>query len=122
MRCINIHAASTAALALLSCRRYEEARALLKAAALPVDTRDPHGSTPLMLACAGGHGRLVKLFLRKGAAINARNAAGDSALLLAAAAGHRAVAKHLLEAGADPTLVNARGESAAALLAGQPGG
>jgi ankyrin repeat protein len=69
-----------------------------------------------MLASAGGHGRIVKLCLRKGAVINAQNAAGDTALLLAADAGHRAVAKHLLECGADPSYKNNRGESAGKLI------
>lgn len=87
-----------------------------------MDARDAQGNTPLMLACAGGHGRLVKLCLRKGAAIDAQNAEGDSALLLAAAAGHRAVAKHLLQAGAAPGLRNARGESAEELVMKWAGG
>ena len=102
--------------------RYDEARALLKASGLPPDIRDPRGTTPLMLAAAGGHGRLVKLFLRKGAAINAQNAAGECALSLAAGGGHGAVARHLLQCGADPSLADAQGVSAGDLVARLAGG
>lgn len=79
--------------------------------------RDDHGRTPLMLACMGGHCRLVKLLLRKGAALDARDGEGKTALALAVLHRHQALARHLLERGANASLSNAAGASAAALVA-----
>lgn len=70
-----------------------------------------------MLACAGGHGRLIKLLLRKGAELDAQDAGGLTALQHAVVSGHRAVAQHLLRAGADATLRNRTGVDAAQLIA-----
>lgn len=89
---------------------------MLREAAIPIDARDPQGNTPLMLASAGGHGRLVKLCLRKGAAVDAQNATGETALVLAAAAGHKAVVRHLLQVGADPSLRGQQGPRAEELI------
>ncbi|GAB4817164.1 hypothetical protein N2152v2_004210 [Parachlorella kessleri] len=96
--------------------RYEDARQLMREAKIPIDVRDMSGNTPLMLACQGSYGRLVKLCLRKGADVNAQNAAGETALLLAAAAEHRGCAKYLLECGADPTLKTKDGRTAEELI------
>lgn len=71
----------------------------------------------LHLACAGGHGRLVKLLLRKGAALDGRDAQGRTPLHAAVMHSHRGVAAHLLQAGADASLRDASGASAADLIA-----
>ena len=70
-----------------------------------------------MLACAGGHGRLVTLLLRKGARIDAQDCQGCTALHLAVRQGHKAVARHLLEAGADASRRAAAGMSGADMMA-----
>lgn len=102
-------------LILYNCR-YDDARRLLKHASLQIDQHDHDGNTPLMLACKGGQGRLVKLCLRKGANINAQNTIGDTPLHLAAAAGHRAITKHLLQSGASPCIANKAGITAEHLI------
>eukprot|EP00891_Asterochloris_glomerata_P003042 jgi/Astpho2/3042/e_gw1.00051.319.1_t len=84
--------------ALVLCR-YDEARSLLKSSA-QVDVRDGAGNTPLILACQAGHGRLIKLLLRKGADINAYNSTGRTALQAAAAGQHQAAVKYLRSLGA----------------------
>lgn len=110
-------------------RRYDEAKQLLRGTAqLGMEARDPAGRTPLMLASAGSHGRLVKLLLRKGASVNVQDAAGCTPLHHALAAGpqpHVGVARLLLAAGADPLVCSAAGLScqamwAAAALPGTP--
>ncbi|EFN56249.1 hypothetical protein CHLNCDRAFT_22241, partial [Chlorella variabilis] len=72
--------------------------------------------TALILACAGGHGRIIKLLLRKGAAINAQDARGCTPLHISVLNGHKAVARHLLEAGADALRCNNAGTTAAELI------
>ena len=84
--------------ALVLCR-YDEARSLLKSSA-QVDMRDDAGNTPLILACQAGHGRLIKLLLRKGADINACNSIGRTALQAAASGQHHAAVKYLRSLGA----------------------
>lgn len=78
-----------------SCR-YTEARACVKLG-LPVNTADGAGNTPLMLACREGHGRLVKLFVRKGADVTAHNLEGMTAEQLALSKGHTGIVKFLHE-------------------------
>lgn len=62
-----------------------------------IDTADAEGNTPLMLACTGGHGRLVKLLVRKGAKLAALNADGKTAEQLASYHHHKGVAIFLQE-------------------------
>lgn len=78
---------------------------------------DAAGRTPLMLACCGGHGKLVKLLLRKGASMEARDVQGNTALLLAVMHSQRAVARHLIQCGADASRRNAAGACGADLIA-----
>ena len=47
---------------------------------LPVDSRDTHDNTLLLIACQNGKKRIVKLCLRYGADLNAKNRAGNTAL------------------------------------------
>lgn len=62
-----------------------------------IDTADAEGNTALMLACRGGHGRLVKLLVRKGAKVAALNADGKTAEQLASHHHHKGVAAFLRE-------------------------
>ena len=78
-----------------SCR-YNEARACVKLG-FPLDVADGAGNTPLMLACREGHGRLVKLFARKGADVAAYNVEGMTAEQLALSKGHTGIVKFLHE-------------------------
>ncbi len=101
--------------------RYDAARDLLAQAGAHVapllEARDALGRSALSLACGAGHGRLIKLLLRKGACLDAQDADGLTALHHAVLGGHRAVAQHLLKAGADPTLRSHAGVDGAQLIA-----
>lgn len=69
----------------------------------PVDSRDGHGQTALMLAAHGGRLKAVECLLRHGANLNITAKYGFSALMLAIVAGHETVARALVRAGADLT-------------------
>ena len=60
-----------------------------------IDTADAEGNTALMLASRGGHGRIVKLLVRKGAKLDAHNAKGKTAEQLAIHYGHNGIAVFL---------------------------
>lgn len=61
------------------------------------------GRTPLMKACRGGHGDVIKFLLSKGADVNRQTASNDhTSLSLACAGGHIAAVEILLAAGANP--------------------
>ena len=47
---------------------------------LPVDVRNDHGNTVLIVACQNGNKRVAKAVLRRGANINARNHKGNTPL------------------------------------------
>ena len=79
----------------LSCR-YTEARACVKLG-FPLNVADGEGNTPLMLACRQGHGRLVKLFVRKGADVAAHNLQGMTAEQLALNRNNTGIVKFLHE-------------------------
>jgi hypothetical protein len=66
-----------------------------------VNSRDEHGSTPLMHAACIGCVEIVRLLIERGADVNARRQDGLTPLLLAAFFGHRDVVQILLESGAD---------------------
>lgn len=66
---------------------------------------DGTGSTPLNLAVARGHTKVVELLVKEGANINARNAYHGDALQVAACNGHEDIVKLLLSKGA---VVNAK--------------
>ena len=76
--------------------RYNEARALVKQG-VPVDTCDAQGNTPLIISAREGHGRMVKLFVRKGANLEAHNIDGMSAEQLALSSGHIGIVEYLHE-------------------------
>ena len=119
--CCTVHC-SCPLLPAAATHRYDAARELLtqagaQAAAL-LEARDALGRSALAVACRAGHGRLIKLLLRKGTCMDAQDADGLTALHHAVLGGHRAVAQHLLRAGADPTLRNNAGVDGAQLIAG----
>jgi ankyrin repeat protein len=63
------------------------------------------GATPLMLAAASGSADAVRVFLARGAAVNAKESKrGETALMFAAASNRAEVALLLLTNGADPAL------------------
>lgn len=47
---------------------------------VPIDVRDGHGNTVLIIACQNGHKRALKASLRRGADPNARNSLGNTGL------------------------------------------
>ena len=59
--------------------RCEEIERLF-AKGLPVDVRNDHGNTVLIVACQNGNKRVAKAVLRRGANINARNHKGNTPL------------------------------------------
>lgn len=59
--------------------RCEEIERLF-AKGLPVDVRNDHGNTVLIVACQNGNKRVAKAVLRRGANINARNHRGNTPL------------------------------------------
>ncbi|KAL4635128.1 ankyrin repeat and SAM domain-containing protein 6 [Arapaima gigas] len=83
------------------------------ASPVPVDCADEEGNTPLQFAAAGGHEKLVRFLLRKGASVDRRNHYGWSALMQAARFGHVNVAHILLENGAE---INAKNRMGASVL------
>ena len=76
---------------------------LLKSGA-PIDSRDRHGQTALMIASHGGHLAVVDCLLRHGANPDMTAKHGLSALMLAIVAGHEPIARTLVRAGADLTI------------------
>ena len=59
--------------------RYDEMKKLI-VKGVPLDARDEHGNTPLIIASQNGQGRCVKLLIRSGADPNAQNKRGNTAL------------------------------------------
>jgi ankyrin repeat protein len=76
----------------------------------------PHrpGWSPLHYAATGGSAALVRLFLSKGAPVDARSPTGRTPLMMAGRYGSSDAAEVLLEAGADRRLVDDAGLDAAA--------
>jgi len=89
-----------------------------------VDEPDGDGSTPLALACGGGHADCARLLVGAGADPNRTNRGGWAPLHRACFGGHAKTVKWLLDAkrgaGASPAAVNARGSGA--IHACVPGG
>jgi ankyrin repeat protein len=77
--------------------------------AFDINTRDKYGNTLLLLACQQGgvSKRLCKLFLRRGADINAQNYMGNTALhYLMTYNQSPALAEYMIQRGADDSLLN----------------
>lgn len=83
----------------------EGARQSLKSHPDLVSTRDPRGSTPLILAAYYDHKDLVRLLLENGAPVNEVDGSGNTALMGVCFKGYAEMAQILIGAGAD---VNAR--------------
>src|SRR3989339_367698 len=75
-------------------------------------------NTPLMEAVIGGHKKIVRLLLDKGARINLANDLGWTSLMLAVEMGHSHLVRLLLSEGADINLMNDRDESALDIAVG----
>jgi ankyrin repeat protein len=65
-----------------------------------VDSPDPNGWTPLMMAAMHGHLGVIRLLLDRGAAVDATNGFSGTALRYAAKRAHAEVVSALLAAGA----------------------
>jgi hypothetical protein len=87
---------------------FEEA---LKRTNLPIDSRDQHGNTAVMIAAQNGHKRLVKLCLLNNSDLNTSNHQGNTALHYALSYGYTTVANYLISKGADDTLINHQGKT-----------
>ena len=68
---------------------------------IPIEVKDAHGSTPLLLASKNNRSSTVKLLLEKNANVNATTRLKATPLIAAASAGHAGVVRQLLAAGAD---------------------
>jgi ankyrin repeat protein len=96
-----------------------DAELLLSSGAVP-GMCNRFGQTPLHFAAIGGRDSeeregVVRLLVRRGAALDARDADGHTALHVAAMFGHRRVGALLVRLGADPDAPDADGKTAAAL-------
>ncbi len=82
-----------------------------------VDIDGDDGFTPLQVAAGNGHEPIVRLLLRRGAALDRQNAYGWTALMQAASHGHANIVKLLLQNKADPNITNKLGSSALTVAA-----
>jgi len=73
-------------------------------AGAPIDAKDQHGQTALMVAAHRGHGEVVSLLVRHGAALDHTAKYSLTALMLAIIAGHPAIVRALAEAGANQAI------------------
>jgi hypothetical protein len=97
------------AFALVRANAFEEVTRLVDARVVSVHQLDAHGNSLLMWACSGGHRRLTKFLLKRGAAVNGRNAVGNTPLHFCLAGGHGELGAYLVAKGADETAANDRG-------------
>lgn len=70
------------------------------------------GYTPLVVATQGGHLRMVKLLVEKGARVNPPSGGGQSALMAAASFGFQSIIAYLVEHGADVNYADGAGGTA----------
>ncbi|CAM9599044.1 unnamed protein product, partial [Scytosiphon promiscuus] len=74
---------------------------------VPVDVRDSHGNTVLIVACQNGHKRALKAALRHGANPNAINSRGNTGLHFCHAFGYGdTLGRYLMSKGADASIRN----------------
>lgn len=86
---------------------------LFNAGASIDEPRSPKGRTPLMVALAYANGiEVTKLFVERGANVNARAGDGTTPLIIAAAGVKYNVVKYLLEKGADVKAKDNNGKTA----------
>jgi len=84
----------------------------LVALGVPLDTKDEHGDTGMMLAAYSGRLRSVELLAKMGASLETRDNYGRTALSLAARGGYVDVAKFLHARGASVNAQDVTGKSA----------
>ncbi|XP_014553834.1 hypothetical protein COCVIDRAFT_28984 [Bipolaris victoriae FI3] len=77
------------------------ARLLLAADSAMVNSKDDHGTTPLIIAAEQGHYEMIEMLVDKGADVNAQSGYYGNALQAASAVGHKEIAMLLLDKGAD---------------------
>ena len=73
---------------------------------MPVNARDPHGNTLVMVACQNGQKRIVKLAMRYNAELNLRNRSGNTALHFCFMYAYYNLGEYLISKGADDTIIN----------------
>lgn len=73
---------------------------------IPVDTKNPWGSTPLHEATYNGKLPVAKYLIENGANVNQKGYNGNTPLLFAASEGYLAIVKYLIDQGADVNRVN----------------
>lgn len=89
--------------------RVDEIEKVLNAG-VPIDVRDGHGNTILIIACQNGNKRVAKLVLRRGANINGRNHKGNSPLHYCFHYGYGdSLGQYLISKGADASIRNNAG-------------
>jgi ankyrin repeat protein len=87
----------------------EAVRRLLANDGKLLHSRDPRGSTPLILAAYYNKGEIVDLLLEQGAKTDEEDGSGNTALMGVCFKGYEAVAKKLIAAGANVNARNAMG-------------
>ena len=85
--------------------RIDEVRSALESG-MPVNARDPHGNTLVMVACQNGQKRIVKLAMRYNAELNLRNRSGNTALHFCFMYAYYNLGEYLISKGADDTIIN----------------
>lgn len=105
---------ATPASALLQAARDGDLSAVKQAlaAGASIESRDPDGRTPLLLATHGRHLPVALWLIERGADVNAQDKQRDSAFLLAGARGHTEIVRAALQAGADLRSTNRYGGTA----------
>lgn len=77
-----------------------------------INSVDPKGFTPLILAAYNDQREVVDFLIEKGVALDAQDAAGNTALMGVSFKGYKEIAKKLIDAGADVNLRNGNGAPA----------
>ena len=90
----------------------EAAVRLIKQGAIVNEVNPVHGWTPLHVAAANGHPKMVLALIDNGAQIDAQDHDGNTPLHLASGGGHDETIRVLMAHGADASLKNIRGETA----------
>ena len=82
-----------------------------------LDLQNDNGETPLMIAAAEGHTRIVQILVTKGARLDEQDNDFDTALVKATRNKHTEIVEILIEKGADDAIQNKDGNTALILAA-----